>query len=102
MGDYSYNGGRLSAFPGQFMGHVLGVACAASAQITIPDIGARQVIIQADGADVRFRLDDTNPTASVGHLLKNGSSITLSAADAAAAKFIQVTATAVLNAWLTL
>jgi hypothetical protein len=40
---------------------------------------------------VRFTLDGTTPTTTLGFLIPAGQSITLSAADAAAAKFIGAT-----------
>jgi hypothetical protein len=86
---------------GKFVSHQLGVTLASAAQLTVPP-GAIQAIVQADGNDVRFTLDGTAPTTSAGFLIKNGTSLTLSAADAAAAKFIQVAATAVVNAIYTL
>lgn len=88
--------------PGAFIGHQLELALTASAQITMPGKGETMVIVQADGNDVRFRLDGVAPTASVGFLIKNGTSVTMSAVDAAAAKFIQVSASALLNAWFAL
>ena len=41
---------------------------------------------------VRFTLDGTTPTTASGFLIPAGQSITLSAADAAAAKFISTSA----------
>lgn len=89
-----------------FIAHEIGVTCVASSQLANVAAnlaaGANQVIIQADGNDIRYRLDGTSPTAAAGVLLKNGTSIALNMADAAALKFIQVAATALVNATYTM
>jgi hypothetical protein len=100
--DKSVSDGVKVEAPGTFIGHQIGLVLTASVQLTMPGKGETQAIVQADGNDVRFRLDGTAPTATVGFLIKNGTSITLSAADAAAAKFIQTASAALLNAWFTL
>jgi len=66
--------------------------------------GANQAIIQADGNDIRYRIDGstTAPTAAVGVLLKNGTSMAFNMADALTLRFIQVAATAVVNAIYTM
>jgi hypothetical protein len=91
---------------GSFIAHEIGVAVTVASSLatvaTQVTAGARQVIVQADGQDVRYRLDGTNPTAAVGVLIKNGTSQAFNMTDAAAAKFIQVSATAVINATYTL
>lgn len=99
--DGSFAQGERLEVSSPFAAHQIGVPCVTVAMLTLPGVGENQVIIQADGNDIRFRLDGTNPTASVGMLLKNGTSITLNKQDATALKFIQVAATAVLNAWYT-
>lgn len=81
----------------RFISEQVGVACVTAAQLTVPAT-AVNVTVQADGQDVRYTLDGTSPTASSGILLPKGTSTTMSATDAAAAKFIQTTATALLNA----
>lgn len=58
--------------------------------------GATQAIVQAQTQAVSYRLDGTNPTANVGVFIPAGQSVALNMTDAAAAKFIQVTATATL------
>lgn len=91
---------------GTFVAHEIAVTCTASSQLANVAAnttkGAVQVVIQADGQDVRYRLDGTNPTAANGVLLKNGTSVALSMADALALKFIQVSATALVNATYTM
>ena len=91
---------------GNFVAHEIGVAVTASSGLatvaTQVTAGAKQVIVQADGNDIRYRLDGTAPTASVGVLIKNGTSQPFNMPDAAAARFIQVSATAVINATYTL
>jgi hypothetical protein len=90
---------------GTFIAHEIGVVITSSAQLANvaanKALGAVQVIVQADGNDVRYRLDGTAPTTTVGYVLKNGATLALSMADAAAAKFI-ATAAAVLNATYTM
>ena len=88
---------------GKFVSHQLGLACAAVAQLTVP-AGCNQAVVQADGGGtiaVRFTLDGTTPTTTLGCLIPAGQTIALSAADAAAAKFIGATG-ATLNAVYTL
>jgi hypothetical protein len=63
---------------------------AAVAQLTVP-AGRNQAVVQADGGGTitaRFTLDGTTPTTTLGFLIPAGQSITLSAANAAAVKFI--------------
>lgn len=62
---------------------------------TVP-AGARLAVIQAEGADVRRRDDETAPTASVGMLLKVGAAITYDGS-LAALRLIQVSSGAVVN-----
>ena len=89
------------------MGQVrLGLSVAAVAQLTVP-AGANQAVVQADGGAtltaVRFTLDGTTPTNTSGFLIPAGSSITLSATDAANAKFISTsTSGGTINAVYTL
>jgi hypothetical protein len=89
---------------GKFVSHQLGLSVATTAvQLTVP-AGCNQAVVQADGGGtiaVRFTLDGTTPTTSLGFLIPAGQSITLSAADAAAAKFIGATG-ATVNAVYTL
>jgi len=100
--DSSVSDGVKVEAPGALVSQPIGLDVTASAQLTVPAT-AVQAIVQADGGDVRFRLDGTVPTGAAGFLIKNGTSITLSAADAIAAKFIQASgATSLLNAWFTL
>lgn len=87
---------------GGFISHQIALAITASTQLTVPGKGETQAVIQADGNDVRYRLDGTSPTATVGVILKNGTSIVLNMTDATAAKFIQTAATAVLNVTYTM
>lgn len=87
--------------PGAFVGHQLGLVATAAVQLAVP-AGTRNVIVQADGQDLRFRLDGTNPTTAVGLLIKNGTSLTMTAEDATAAKFIATVAAGTVNAWFTL
>lgn len=91
---------------GKFVSHQLGLSVTAVAQLTVP-AGVNQAIVQADGGatqySVRFTLDGTTPTTTSGFLIPAGGSITLSAADAANAKFISTSTTAgTINAVYTL
>ncbi len=59
---------------------------------------ATQAIVQPETQSVRWRLDGTNPTASVGMVLTAGSELVINGAAAIAAiKFIESTASAKLN-----
>jgi hypothetical protein len=49
-------------------------------------------------ARLRFTLDGTTPTTALGFLIPAGRSITVSAADAAAVKFIAAVSAGLLNA----
>jgi hypothetical protein len=91
---------------GKFVSHQLGLSVAAVAQLTVP-AGVNQAVVQADGGAtgiaVRLTLDGTTPVASTGpgFVIPPYQTITLSAADAAAAKFIGATG-ATVNAVYTL
>jgi hypothetical protein len=88
---------------GKFVSHQLGLSVLAVAQLAVP-AGANQAVVQADGGGtipVRYTLDGTTPTTTLGFLIPAGQTITLSAADAAAAKFIGATG-ATVNAVYTL
>lgn len=51
------------------------------------------IIIQAIGGDVRFTVNGTNPTTSLGLKLSDGDMIELGRAEALAAKFITASST---------
>jgi hypothetical protein len=61
----------------------------------LPD-GATRASIQAESQDVRWRDDGTNPTTSVGMVLKANATLDY-AGDMAAIKFIETSASAKLN-----
>lgn len=86
-------GTYTSAFPPR--GFVQLTSLAAATALTKPD-GAQRASIQAETQDVRWRDDGTNPTATVGMLLKANSTLDY-AGDLTAIKFIEVTASAKLN-----
>lgn len=67
----------------------------ASTALTVPG-SASVALIQAEGADVRWRDDGTAPTASVGMLLPAGAELRYTGA-LAALRLIQASAGAVLN-----
>jgi hypothetical protein len=65
--------------------------------LTIPT-GARKAIVQAETANVRMRLDGTNPAAGVGEIIiAAGASRELHDDELAAAKFIAATGSPKLN-----
>jgi hypothetical protein len=68
---------------------------AASGLGTVPS-GARLVLIQAEGDDLRWRDDGTNPTAAVGMVLAEGQTLVYNGRFADF-KAIQVTAAGVMN-----
>ena len=94
------NGVKVEAW-GSFVSHQIGLVCTTVQTLTVP-AGAQQAIIQADGQDLRLRLDGTNPTTTAGFLIKSGTSLTLSAADATAAKIIAAVSAGVANIVYTL
>ena len=86
---------------GKFVSHQLGLVATAVVSLTVP-AGVNQAVVQADGQALRFTLDGTTPTTSLGFLIPAGTSITLSAADAAAAKLIAAVSGGLVNAVYTL
>lgn len=76
----------------------LTAALSASTGLTVP-AGSTMVIIQAEGAGVRWRADEIDPTASVGMLIADGGELLYSASESAlnALRFIRTTAGAILN-----
>ena len=51
--------------------HVNDASIASADELTVPD-GATKLLIQASGADVRYTLDGTTPTAAIGFTLVAG------------------------------
>jgi hypothetical protein len=68
---------------------------ASAAALTVPS-GARWAWLQAEAADVRWRDDGSNPTASVGMLLKNGAGLIYDGS-LNALRLIEVSASATIN-----
>ena len=66
-----------------------------SAALTVPS-GATIAVVQAEGADVRWRDDGTAPTATVGMLLPAGAELRYTGA-LAALRLIQASAGATVN-----
>jgi hypothetical protein len=65
--------------------------------LTVP-AGATYCIVTAESQAVRWRDDGTNPTASVGMPIASGNSYSFNgAANLAALRFIEQTASAILN-----
>jgi hypothetical protein len=69
---------------------------AAAVSLTVP-VGASLAFLQAEGANVRWRDDGVNPTASVGNLLIAGAPATAYTGDLSALRFVEVGTNAVLN-----
>lgn len=75
----------------------MGLGIVASTALTVPAT-ATWALISVEGAPVRWRDDGTAPTATVGNLLNIGDHLTLNgAAELAAVRFIQQSATATLD-----
>lgn len=72
-------------------------ALSTSAALTVPN-GTTLIIVQAEGAPVRWR-PDTDPTASVGMLIADGGEMLFSSSQSAIAalRFIRTTASSLLN-----
>ncbi len=64
--------------------------------LTVPT-GANKAIVQAETANVRLRLDGTNPTSSVGEILVANATRELKDDELAAARFIAVTGSPKIN-----
>jgi hypothetical protein len=63
--------------------------------LTVPS-NARMAMVQPTGQSVRWRDDGTNPTASIGMVIAAGDIMEFTT-DLSALRFIQTTASAVLN-----
>jgi hypothetical protein len=59
--------------------------------------GTKAVALQAETADIRYRPDATNPTTTVGHLIKAGDAPFLLTARVQQLRFIQASAGAILH-----
>jgi len=70
-------------------------ALGTASALTVPD-GARLALLQAEGADVRWRDDGTDPTATVGMMLAVGT-VMLYTGDLTAFRAIETAAGAKLN-----
>ena len=83
--------------PGQIspLGYQQITTLSAATSLTVPK-GATYAVIQAEGADIRWRDDGTDPTASVGMVIASGDTLPF-AARLGAVRFIQETAGGVLN-----
>ena len=79
----------------QCLGYQQITSLSASTALTVP-VGATMALIVAETQAVRWRDDGTAPTASVGMPLAKGTSLSYDG-DLKAIRFIQQTASAVLN-----
>ena len=79
----------------QCLGYQQITSLSASTALTVP-VGATMALIVAETQAVRWRDDGTAPTASVGMPLATGTSLSYDG-DLKAIRFIQQTASAVLN-----
>lgn len=70
-------------------------ALTASTALTVP-AGARLALIQADGADLRWRDDGVDPTATVGMILRMDSELVYNG-DLAALRVIAISGSPILN-----
>ena len=86
--------------PGQFatqLGYVQMTTILAATALVVP-VGATYALLQAEAQDVRWRDDGTNPTTTVGMLLKAGQDPSGFTGDQIKAMLvIQSTAGAILN-----
>lgn len=89
------SGGGGGSIAGTPKGYQQIISPAAATALTVPT-GATTAIIQAEGNDIRWRDDGTDPTASVGQILYMGQQMTYQAS-LAAIKFIQVSAGGIVN-----
>ncbi len=64
--------------------------------LTVPT-GANKAIVQAETANVRLRLDGTNPTSSVGEILVANATRELKDDELAAARFIAASGAPKIN-----
>lgn len=64
--------------------------------LTVP-AGANKAIVQAETANVRLRLDGTNPTSSVGEILVANATRELHGDELTAAKFIAASGAPKIN-----
>ena len=78
----------------------LNAASLASVQVLAVPPATSMVLLQAEGANVRYRADGINPTASVGMLIKDGNEVLYAASleSIAAIAFIGASTGAILNA----
>jgi hypothetical protein len=70
-------------------------ALSSAAALTVP-AGTLLAVLQAEGADVRYRDDDTNPTSSVGMIIAAGTSVVYNG-QLSRLRFIESGGTAKLN-----
>jgi len=71
----------------------LAVSSTAVSFATAFDIATQYVVLDIQGADVMVLFSGASPTASSGHLLKDGTSYTWSKSTASLAKFIRAAST---------
>lgn len=86
-------------FAGQF-----GLGCVTSTALTLPtqDVtglpgSPNMALVRCEGQSVRWRDDNTAPTAAVGQLLNVGDVLMLDNSNISRIRFIQTAATATLN-----
>jgi hypothetical protein len=78
------------------MGYQQITSLAAATGLTVPG-GAVRAVVVVESHAVRWRDDGVNPTSSLGMLLGIGEELNYAAVDLSAIKFIEQTASAVLN-----
>lgn len=94
------NYGRQETTPAPFIpiGDHVQISDLSSVSTPTRPAGALAVMATATGADVRFTLDGaTDPTATVGHVLRDGETVIVDVAEAAELRAIQAEAGASLD-----
>ena len=76
--------------------HTSNASLSSAVTLTVPD-GASGVLVQAITQNIRYTLDGTVPTASLGFRLTAGDAPIMIPIEGATLKFIQETATATLQ-----
>ena len=78
------------------LGYQQVTSLSSAASLTVP-AGAGLALLQVTGQNVRWRDDGTDPTTTVGMVLTSGGDPFPYSGDLSKIKFIEVTASAVLN-----
>lgn len=93
---YQAGGGGGGGASGAPKGYQQITSVSAAAALTVPT-GAVIALIQAEGNDMRWRDDGTDPTAAIGQLLYMGQTLAYEATTLVAFKIIQVATGGIVN-----